>query len=435
MPPAPRSPRLLLLLLAVVFAAPAGLVGLLASPTAALADSAPVVYPIPGSEPSVGDAIVTDPAGQVWFTTDDTNVVNAHPQPRIGRLDPANATAGGSTGFSLFPTPAVGSSCCATYVRSLAFDNARSQLWFVRSDGVYGWADPSAVVAGTSTGMHYATAPAGLWGVAVDQNSHAVWMAENSSGPYDSGGYPGDRIARTDSALGLTELPNISLASSRWNLKPIGPSVGPNGEVWFAESDPGQRGYRIARVGGGSGYDEYSLNCVAASPCSGSNTGQGPTDTAVASDGTVWFIDRITNTLGRFVPSSGQMTQYSLTSLDPSLSAAAPRQLRFAADGSLWVAVGTSSSSSTGANAILKVTSSAAGPVASVFHTGAYSPYAVAPSVTGDVWFTATDSSGGIDIVRLVQVTTPGKDVGGITVPDGGTPGATPTPTPPAGPA
>lgn len=391
--------------------APLAVAVALAAPAAARADSAPLIYKASDGG-TAGTGIVTDSAGTVWFATADGGK-----QPTVGRLDPAVA----SPTVATFPTPTTASS--STTVNTVAYDRARDEIWFARADGMYGYDTPSVGTGATFGTVHNSLAPRGIKSLAIDQSSHAVWLGEylTNSSPVGPNGYPGNRIARTSSpGLGLTELPNIA----RFDAKPTGLSIAPTGDLWFAEADPGTPGYRLAKAGtSSSGYTEYPL-AAPQTGCSAATSGLGPVDTAVAANGTVWFINQASCRLGRYIPLTEDLKEYDLPS---PLAGGQPNQLRFAADGSLWLAVGASSFSGTTKNAIVKVTIGAGDvPAGAVFPTGQYSPKAIAPSATGDVWFTATDASGGSDIGRLVAVTGGGAGTPSPTP----TPGVAPTPTP-----
>src|SRR5262245_50752884 len=275
------------------FAATVTAVAAILVPTA---DAAPTVqsYPLPAASP--GSGIVTAPDGTVWFTTNDSDQT-----PRIGRVNPASVQVGTSNGIVFYETPTfMGAPCCATFVRSLAYDGNDNRLWFVRSDGMYGFGNPLTMQVGTDSGFSTAvkswtngstTGYIGLWGVAYDPISKGTWLSETTSTNVAAspGYYAGARIARTDAGLGLSEGPNIALQggrstidSLRYDAKPRGVSiVAGGGNAWFAESDPGNPGWRIAHTNGNGDYTEYLIQPCVGNPCSGSNTGTGPTDTTV----------------------------------------------------------------------------------------------------------------------------------------------------------
>jgi len=142
----------------------------------------------------------------------------------------------------------------------------------------------------------------------------------------------------------VTESDNIalhngqtSLNSLRYDSKPAGITTAPDGTPWFVESDPGNPGYRIARASG-RGYVEYPIQPCVGTPCSGSYTGTGPTDVAVALDGSIWFTNQLHNEVGRLDTNAGTFTNYSLPAIDAGLAKGQARAISVAQDGTLWVA-------------------------------------------------------------------------------------------------
>ena len=405
------------------------------APTAAQA-ATPEWFTLPEAR-TLGGGVTTSPDGAVWFGVGNTG---GNPPP-LGRLTPAAATPGTANGIDYFPSPAVaGEGCCANFVRSLAFDATRGHLWFTRSTGVYGYATPASMVPGTENGFNSARLPSGLnlGGIALQEDGTA-WFAEN--GASNTEGWPGNRMASTSAGLGLSELPNLafqtgSLDSSRYDAKPSGVTIAPDGGVWFAESTAGLPGYRIAKVAG-AGYQEYLVTpCAPSPPCSGSNTGQGPTDVAAAPDGSIWFTNLLKRTVGRLDPAGGTITQYTMGSIDPTLASGDPRAITLAPDGTLWMA-SVGFISNPGANAIVRIVPTDP-PTATVYKTGAgKTPLGIAPDTKGNVWFTARGDSQPDFVGRLAGVTgaptptptpTPDPDPGTTTPPPAATPGPTPGP-------
>ena len=383
----------------------------------------PEYFNLPGGlQPGAG--IVAAPDGTVWFPANPV----ATPNPSLGRLVPAQATAGTTNGISIFPTPLKsGTGCCANQVRSVAYDTANDRVWFVQSDGIVGWANPANVVPNTSAGMTDTLLPGlqDLWDIAVGANGTA-WFTEHSAsnvGPT----YTGNRIAAIGSSLGVSESDNLALQghgppldSLRYDAKPAGITTAPDGTPWFAEADPGNPGYRIARANG-TGYVEYPIAPCLGTPCSGSYTGTGPTDVAVAQDGAIWFTNQLHNEVGRLDTKAGTFTNYSLPALDAALGGGQARAISLAQDGTLWVA---EYGSFTQANAIVRIVPSLPSPTATVWHLGtAAGPLAVAPDTHGNVWFTMTNGTVG----RLAGV------VGAATVPGTTTPGGGTSPGPAPG--
>jgi hypothetical protein len=374
---------------------------------------------------NAGAGIAPANDGTVWFGANPAG----SPAPTLGRLTVSQAVPGTANGMATYPTPThAGTSCCANQIRSVAVDGANNRVWFVQSDGIVGWADPTAVAPGTSNGMSsvlHSTALTGggsfasdLWDIAIGTGGLA-WFTERST--TNVAPYPGARISSINSTLGVTESENIALQggastlnSLRYDSKPAGITTDSNGVPWFAESDPGNPGYRIARANG-SGYAEYLIQpCGPGSPCSGSYTGTGPTDVAVAHDGTIWFTNQLKNEVGRLDPTGGTFTNYSLPAIDAGLTGGQARAISVAQDGTLWVAqYGGYSYAS--ANAIIRIVPSFPTPTATVFPLGAGKfPLAVAPDTAGNVWFAVATSTAPGQIGRLAGV------VGGAIPPGGG---------------
>lgn len=398
----------------------------------AAADPTPELFNLPAGY-SAGTGIAPAADGSVWFAANPTT-----PNPALGRLDSAQAAAGTANGMTTYPTPLLSSSCCANATRSVAYDPRDNRVWFVQNDGIVGFADPTSVAPGTSNGMHatlLSTATTSgpyspsLLDIAVAPSGLA-WFTENSS--YNVSPYPGGRIASIDGGLGVHESENIAmqggattLSSLRYDAKPAGITTAPDGTPWFVESDPGNPGYRVAR-GNGGGYVEYPIQPCLGTPCSGSYTGTGPTDVAVALDGSIWFTNQLHNEVGRLDPTGGTFTNYSLPAIDPGLANGQARAISVAQDGTLWVAE-YGGISYPNANAIIRIVPSQPTPTATVYRLGAAGyPLAVAPDTRGNVWFSLATLSAPGKIGRLAGVVGAAPPAG--TPPAGGTaapPGAT----------
>lgn len=423
----PRRPLLSLLLAAL----------LLAVPATAGADVAPEFFRLPDGN-NVQGGIAIDGSGAVWVPSG-----RVFGPPTIARLDPAQAVAGTANGTAAFPTPTIaGTSCCANIVRSVAYEPEKQRVWFVQSDGIIGWADPATVQPGTSSGMSAVllrTPIRGsgdwtpdLWDVAAASRGGNVWFTERST--YNVEPYPGARIAWFNKDVGIpNELSNIalqggarSLSSLRYDARPAGIAVDADGRPWFAESDPGNPGWRIGTPrGGGPDYDEYLVTpCAPGSPCSGSFTGTGITDVAVATDRSIWFTNELRNEFGRLDTANGTFTSYSLPGIDPAFAGGRPMAIAAAPDGTLWLTQ-NGGVSHPGGNAIVKITPDPRSTAASatVWKLGASRyPFAVTADASGSVWFSVNTDSGPGLIGRLAGVVGGGGTPGGGT-PGGGTPG------------
>lgn len=420
------------------------LVGVLA--TLVVAPAAPAVtpdyYPLPTGYLMSNFGIAADDHGNVWFSAQKPGSESASDPisqvAQIGRLDTSQAIANTSGGFSFFPTPnPPGQNCCATQVRSVAYRKADGRLYFVRSDGVYGFGDTALMQPGQVSGL----AAARLEGlndmadVAVSAGpGQQVWATERSTSNVAfppasplAGQFPGARIAEITGGS-LIEGPNIAtqfgntaINSLRYDAKPDGIAVDASGTPWFAEADPGNAGYRIGRYAQGANhYDEWSLPCVpSGSPCSGSYTGTGARDVTIEPGGAVWYTNEIQKSFGRFDPATQQVKQYTLGSVDPALASATPRMLTTAQDGTIWMTV-YGGLFNNPANSIVRIVPPAtpnAAPTATVYPTGKDDPpLGIGTDSAGNVWFGDGNASPPGRLGRLAGVV-----------------GAAPGPTAPAG--
>ena len=377
-----------------------------AAAPAARADTTPQYFTLPADLKGISGGLAVAPDGIVYFGAGDGFMAT----PPIGRLDPALASPGTSSGITGITTPD-GPGCCASIFRDMSWSAKDDRLYWTRSDSLVG-----TVKAGVVSSK---VLPASPWGIAASPDGGA-WLTEYSAsnvGP----AYTGNRVAQVTPELGLNEAGNLALQGGRTTLdplrydaKPKGIAVAADGKPWFAEADAGNPGYRIGTTGG-STYTEYSGPCLAASPCSGSFTGQGITDVAVGADGSVWYTNVITKSLGHLVP-GGAQTEYSLNTMAAGLAAGTPQAISAASDGSLWLAV-FGSYGAPAANAIVHIVPGVgtANPTATVYKLGAAnSPLEVAPDTRGNVWFSGTGGTGGGPIGLIGDLSAP----------------PTPTPTP-----
>jgi streptogramin lyase len=375
-------------------------VALAVAAPAARADVTPQYFTLPATIDAVAGGLAVGPDGTVYFGGGN----GFNQTPSIGKLDPALAVAGTSAGITGVVTlDAPG--CCSSIFRDMSWSAKDNRLYWTRSDFLVGTLAPGDKVA-------TAPLPAAPWGIAAAPDGGA-WLAEYSASNV-APAWAGNRIAQVAPDLGLNELGNLafqtgSLSSLRYDAKPKGITVAPDGTPWFAEADAGNPGYRIGHANG-SVYTEYSGPCFGASPCSGSFTGEGITDVAMGKDNSVWYVNNISKAVGQLVP-GGTMTEYRLNDMSPGLGAGSPKAITAAGDGSLWVAV-FGSFGAPAANAIVHIVPGAAGVpgTATVYKLGAAnSPLEVAPDASDNVWFTGTGGTGGgpIGVLRPTASGTP----------------------------
>jgi hypothetical protein len=320
---------------ALLSAIAAGIFALCCAP-AAFADAVPEYFNLP-ARANATSGLATAPDGTVWFGADPVGN-----RATIGRLIPSQAAAGTANGMALFPTPVPGGTgCCVNIVRAVAFDAANDRLWFVQSDSIVGFADPARVVPNTSAGIVDRLLVTPLGGGGTGQTFHGglrdvavgagglAWFTEQNGSNYPP--FPGDRIASVDASLLVRESDNLALQGGlvaldplRYEAQPAGITTDASGTPWFAESDAGNPGWRIA-TSRGLGYDEYQITPCAFRPaatCSGQNSGIGVTDVAVAHDGSVWFTNQLRNEVGRLDVAARTFTNYSLPASTRDLPAA-----------------------------------------------------------------------------------------------------------------
>jgi hypothetical protein len=400
---------------------------LLAGAPAALAQT-PEYFDFPSGY-RVGGGVSADTAGNIWFGATTPKTMSQPQDPAsLARLVPGQATPGTSSGISFYPTPdPMNPSCCATSIRDVGFGAGDGRVYYTRSDGTIGYAVPGDVTPGTTNGFIFAHLAGNQdLGDVGARPQAGVWFTESSSS--NVAPYPGDRLATWNGGTPL-EGPNIALQNGqteldaqRYDAQPTGLAVAGD-TPWFVESNPGLPGYRIATSTSfpAASYDEYLLTpCVAGPVCSGSYTGTGPVDVAVASDGGVWFTNELKRTFGRFDPGSHQVVQYTLASIDPTLSQGIPRKLTTAPDGTIWMTVFQGFTGATG-NAIVRIVPSASAPTATVYKVASDTPpVSIAADRAGNVWFGLANVGATGRVGRLAGVVGTTGGGGGSTGGGGG---------------
>lgn len=365
----------------------------------------PEFFPLPESR-GINAGMVADSNGNIWFGANAANFFSEPPE--LGRVTPGSVSAGTSNGIAYFHTPkAASESCCAYSIRDLAYDAENQRIWFTRSMGVYGFGIPKNMTPGSSSGIQVAITPGApdLGGIAIAPGGTA-WFAENGSSNVTP--FYGNRIASTDGSLVIHELPDlwhqtgVPEDSTRYDAKPAGVTIDEEGFPWFAEENPGNPGYRLAKAAAGL-YQEYQVKpCEPTGTCSGSFTGTGVLSVATGPEGDIWFTNVLKNGFGKFDPVTRTFTQYSLTSIDPALAEGQPRVIRAAPDGTLWLAE-YGFISHPNANAVVRIVPTDP-PTATVYKLGAErAPISLAPDSNDNVWFGVTGGSSS-SIGRLAGV-------------------------------
>lgn len=383
--------------------------------------------------------VTTDGTGNVWFGA--SSPANGGPQPvaSLARLVPSEASPGTSNGITFYPTPdPANTNCCATQLRSVSYSAKDDRLYYVRSDGAIGFGVPGSMVPGSTSGIQTRNLPVvttppsfvDLSDVAAAPGGGA-WFTERY-GSNVAPWYVGDRIAFYDGA-DVTEGPNIAiqngqsgLSPTRYDARPDGIAVSAAGQPWFVESAAGSPGYRVATYTGGLSYQEYDIKpCALMGACSGVNAGSALRDVTVAHDGTVWFTNELKKTFGRFDPVTLQISQFTLSPIDPTLANGVPRAITTAPDGTIWLGVADGITNAQG-NAILKIVPSAE-PTAEVFKLrGDSPPLGIGADNAGNVWFSLGNPTAPSLVGRLAGV------VSTAPPPAGGGPVAPPASTSPA---
>lgn len=192
-----------------------------------------------------------------------------------------------------------------------------------------------------------------------------MWIAQ-------TGGAPGDNTLIRMALDGSTLL----LDTPTKNSSPAGLATGPNGGMWFAESNVGQ----IAEIAMPAGpITEFPL----------SSSSEQPIAVTTGADGNIWFIDANVGIVGK-VTVTGAVTEYHLSQIQFG------RGITTGPDGNVWFVGYRSVNGYVG-----KVTPS--GVVTEYQIPGPQGhPSGIALGADGNLWvsFVATSNSGG-DIIRV----------------------------------
>jgi virginiamycin B lyase len=231
-------------------------------------------YPTPTVNSSP-EGITAGPDGAIWFTESATD--------KIGRIDPAQATDGTSTGMTEYVLPASPSG--SNGPRDLAFD-AAGKLWITlnRDAGGLDRLDTAAAVAGTSAGITHYDLPTAFThpnGIARGPDDR-MWVAEFGDG----------EVAKIDTAAvtpdtsnGITE---IAASGNPFHVATAG-----DGDMWFTQNQSNQLFRLPPAASSGTTLD----------PSDGI-TGD-PTDAASDAAGNLWFTEP--NTADPSAPKIGEV--------------------------------------------------------------------------------------------------------------------------------
>lgn len=269
---------------------------------------------------SAPSTITLGPGGAVWFTNEGTN--------RIGRL-----TASGV--LNEFPVPTLNAA-----VGGIA-TGPDGNLWFAETNALkIGRLSPST---GLITEFSTAVAINGLV-AGSDGNLWAFGSAANRILVVSTAG----RVLRT-----LT----VPTASSF----PHGPSLGRDGNVYFAEFN----GNKIGRVTPTGSFREWLVPSSATKPFR----------TTIGPDGRVYFTENAGNRIGRLDPTTGIFAQFALPTPN-----AGPAGITSGPDGNIWF-------TETRASKIGRATT--AGAITEVATpTAAATPKHITSGSDGRLWFT-----------------------------------------------
>jgi streptogramin lyase len=350
-------------------------------------------FPLPNA---AGD-ITAGPDGNVWFTS----------SLKVGRITPSGAVLE----FPI-PTPE------AVPVSIVAAPDGN--LWFTQADPEFG---PSLISRITPNGdvTHVAEAdypfdiargPDGaLWFTQAEPRPNAIGRITTTgvlttfTVMASSTTYPEWITAGADGNLWFTRVlggiarftpSGVITEFSTPSGSPTGITAGPDGNVWFTESAAN----KIARITPAGVITEFSI------PTSAS----GPTGITGGPDGNVWFTERSANKIGRITP-AGVITEFPIPT-----PASGPGGITGGPDGNIWF---TESGSRIGRlsvvrdptleTRILPVVGSTAGVGGSFFRTAVQLHNPTGSSMTGQIVFHPSGSSGSVSDPLLAYTLAPGQ--------------------------
>ncbi len=260
------------------------------------------------------EGITVGPDKNLWFTltgTDQIGVMNpttgnmvAEYAVKTANAAPNSITLGsdGNLWFTESATYKVGTITPKGIVTEFYTNNdavdpmsivsgSDKNLWFVGSDyaGVQ-WINPTTHTINVHAYNYTNTSPA--TGIAADGNGN-FWLTQQN----------GNQISVFSDASGLS----YSEFLPTTNGGPLGITLGPDGNMWFTESEYNySAGDQIATVQPSNGkITEYALNTASANP-----------DQIVydPADGNIWFTEQSVNKVGRINPTTKAVGEYAVPS-------------------------------------------------------------------------------------------------------------------------
>ncbi len=288
------------------------LFGIAAAPSAAA--QAIIEFPLPaGSSPA---GITAGPDGNVWFVEEHGD--------RVGRI----ATSGAIAEFSL-GNP-------RSFARGITA-GPDGALWFTELPGRIGRVTPSGAV----TELTIPVRPSEPVEIATGSDGN-LWFTDFY-----------ERIGRLTPAGVLTffVLPPAT--------GPRGITAGPDGALWFAETNAG----RIGRITTGGALSHFSL------PDPSGN----PFGITVGRDGNLWFTQVGNSRIGRMSP-AGVVTEFPLS------AGAAPYGITSASDGNIWF-------TESGIDSVGRITPAGVLSEFPIPTAGGF-PLEITSGADGNLWFT-----------------------------------------------
>ncbi|HEY0417272.1 MAG TPA: hypothetical protein VGC78_12890 [Gaiellaceae bacterium] len=275
-----------------------------------------------GSGPST---ITSGPDGAVWFVEETAN--------RIGRL-----TTGGALTEYPVPTPNASVGAITT--------GPDGNIWFAETKGL----KVARLVPTTGRITEFPT-PVGGNGIITGSDGNLWVLASTTS-----------KVLVVSTAGAVLRTLTVPTASSF----PHGPSLGPDGNVYFAEVN----GNKIGRVTPAGRFTEWRL------PAAGSK----PFATAFGPDGRLYATENAGNRLARLDVSTGTFAEFAIPT-----AASAPQGITAGPDGNLWFteSAGNKIAAATTTGAVTEFP----------LPLGASTPKRITTGPDGNLWFTQASAN------------------------------------------